>query len=94
MWKHVFFYRDSTRVQYVKLGLKEFQVEFGLCLTPASLRASDGGVDPMKISGLILQVKELLPDLQESFIQVSSIPKSYVQNILYRKILNWISRFA
>jgi hypothetical protein len=46
-------------------------VEFGLSLTPASLRASDGGVDPAKISALILQVKELLPDLHESFIQVS-----------------------
>jgi hypothetical protein len=46
-------------------------VEFGLSLTPASLRASDGGVDPAKISALILQVKELLPDLHESFIRVS-----------------------
>lgn len=48
-------------------------MEFGLSLTPASLRASDGGVDPVKMSGLILQVKELLPDLQENFIQVSSV---------------------
>lgn len=46
-------------------------MEFGLSLTPASLRASDGGVDPAKISALILQVKELLPDLHESFIRVS-----------------------
>jgi len=46
-------------------------VEFGLSLTPASLRASDGGLDPAKIGSLILQVKELLPDLHESFIQVS-----------------------
>ncbi|KZS18432.1 Activating signal cointegrator 1 complex subunit 2 [Daphnia magna] len=61
---------DSTRVEYVKVGLKEFRVEFGLSLTPASLRASDGGVDPVKMSGLILQVKELLPDLQENFILI------------------------
>ncbi|XP_046441124.1 activating signal cointegrator 1 complex subunit 2-like [Daphnia pulex] len=61
---------DSTRVEYIKLGLKEFRVEFGLSLTPASLRSSDGGVDPAKISALILQVKELLPDLHESFIRV------------------------
>ena len=67
----MFSYRDSTRVEYVKIGLKEFRVEFGLSLTPASLRSSDGGVDPMKISALILQVKELLPDLHESFIQAS-----------------------
>ena len=66
-----FSYRDSTRVEYVKIGLKEFRVEFGLSLTTASLRSSDGGVDPMKISALILQVKELLPDLHESFIQAS-----------------------
>ncbi len=46
-------------------------MEFGLSLTPASLRAPDGGVDSSKMNALVLQVKELLPDLGEDFIQVT-----------------------
>lgn len=61
---------DSTRIEYVKGGLKGFTAEFGLSTMPASLRSADGGSDPSKMLALVLQVKELLPDLRDDFIQV------------------------
>lgn len=61
---------DTTRVDYIKGGAKGFLVEFGISLTPAPLRALDGSVDPEKLIALIKQVKELLPDLRDNFVQV------------------------
>lgn len=86
--------RDTTRVEYVKVGLKEFRVEFGLSLTPASLRAPDGGVDSSKMNALVLQVKELLPDLGEDFIQVPFTSLYSFLSLLFNHLFSVLLRFV
>lgn len=54
----------------MKGALKGFITEFGFSTTPATVRSADGGVDTSKMKPLIAQVKELLPDLRDHFVEV------------------------
>lgn len=58
-------------------------MEFGLSTTPSNVRAADGGLDFSKMRPLISQVKELLPDLGDKFVEVRYI-KFFLHQILTR----------
>ena len=73
--------RDTTRVDYIKNGLKGLLTEFGLsdglsapCAEVHSLSEYDNqmveDVTNTAITSLISQVKELLPDLDDDFVKV------------------------
>ena len=74
--KIISYFRDNTRIDYVKNGVRSIISEFGL--TPSkhqpSPEAKEYSVERVTegaIDSLIAQVKELMPDLKDDFIQVS-----------------------
>lgn len=60
-------YSDSTRTGYIREGLKEFLEEFGLGPTRSDPTST---IDSGKMAELVLQVRELMPDLADNFIMV------------------------